>query len=207
MTTLSPRPHRRGRIETRARAAHGRSSGPFPPGLTAGGGLKQRNLRRGCGGSALSPRPHRRGRIETVRRDHAPIARTLSPGLTAGGGLKPSTGTRSAAGRAVPPGLTAGGGLKPASPAAARPPPPFPPGLTAGGGLKLRWRRGGSAWVRRFPRPHRRGRIETGILPAVQMSRPRFPRPHRRGRIETSFCDAGDGHDRAFPPASPPGAD
>ena len=54
------------------------------------------------------------------------------------------------------------------------------PGLTAGGGLKLE----ALAMARRiaFPRPHRRGRIETATTPPPRQS-------------------------MAFPPASPPGAD
>ena len=82
------------------------------------------------------------------------------------------------------------------------------PGLTAGGGLKPSTA-ADAALASRFPRPHRRGRIETDCMPrrpVVPRVSPgltaggglkprdrvdgstqalRFPRPHRRGRIET----------------------
>ena len=38
-----------------------------------------------------------------------------------------------------------------------------------------------------FPRPHRRGRIETRIIMRWAITSSGFPRPHRRGRIETSI--------------------
>ena len=61
----------------------------------------------------------------------------VSPGLTAGGGLKRPSWCSDTTARCVSPGLTAGGGLKQVSIRAGDDP--------AG-----------------FPRPHRRGRIETG---------------------------------------------
>ena len=112
----------------------------------------------------------------------------------------------------VSPGLTAGGGLKPRWPPRSRPRPRVSPGLTAGGGLKHSLSRGVARRRPSFPRPHRRGRIETelprrtapvraGVSPGITAGgglkhvelgpwflRTRqcgFPRPHRRGRIET----------------------
>jgi len=40
--------------------------------------------------------------------------------------------------------------------------------------------------VVRFPRPHRRGWIETDGQPKLIFELLGFPRPHRRGRIETA---------------------
>ena len=60
----------------------------------------------------------------------------------------------------VSPGLTAGGGLKQPWPGRRCARELVSPGLTAGGGLKLRGAEL-AAVMQRFPRPHRRGRIET----------------------------------------------
>ena len=156
------------------------------------------------------------------------------------------------AGHAFPPGLTAGGGLKLVSEHRAVELDLFSPGLTAGGGLKRSGRRRYPP-AACFPRPHRRGRIETNFATTGNSGGWGFPRPHRRGRIETwlsravrsSFCfppglTAGGGLKQlvqaspeiavvspgltaggglklepgqavgftvGFPPASPPGAD
>ncbi len=59
----SPRPHRRGRIETRTVCGD-------------------------CGEDRSSPRPHRRGRIETAYEVWNVYQQSVPPGLTAGGGLK-----------------------------------------------------------------------------------------------------------------------
>ena len=118
--------------------------------------------------------------------DKAPGWHAVSPGLTAGGGLKRGRRGRYPGGTGVSPGLTAGGGLKLGA---------VPPECGR---------------QERFPRPHRRGRIET-IVRVFDRRKPRvspgltaggglkhkyrprtatlsagFPRPHRRGRIETS---------------------
>ena len=108
----------------------------------------------------------------------------VSPGLTAGGGLKLLAAARAAHRRRVSPGLTAGGGLKLSRRPLAGDRLTVSPGLTAGGGLKLR--------------------------PVVDRprERPRFPRPHRRGRIETGYDVLLAAMSvTEFPPASPPGAD
>ena len=130
------------------------------PGLTAGGGLKLQSSTVLLLHRASFPRPHRRGRIETAGGPQAPPVAHVSPGLTAGGGLKRLDPEALGAGRVVSPGLTAGGGLKRSRHAT----PIRPPG---------------------FPRPHRRGRIETMALFSEAEARAGFPRPHRRGRIET----------------------
>jgi len=130
------------------------------PGLTAGGGLKPTLLTLQALSDLRFPRPHRRGRIETSRSKTGSSGQDVSPGLTAGGGLKLHLVVDRIGSRQVSPGLTAGGGLKRLEP--------------------------GSVLSRhRFPRPHRRGRIETTFTPEIGPGRFRFPRPHRRGRIET----------------------
>jgi len=63
--------------------------------------------------------------------------------------------------RCVSPGLTAGGGLKQLDGPPLAPRRQVSPGLTAGGGLKHGRRDDLQAGSPRFPRPHRRGRIET----------------------------------------------
>ena len=110
--------------------------------------------------SPAFPRPQRRGRIETIE---VPSQRrccvNLSPGLSAGGGLKLAIGGVATVSQHLSPGLSAGGGLKRV--------------------VDDQVRRGRRA----FPRPQRRGRIET-----------------RRMRLKTLAS-------ARFPPASAPGAD
>ncbi len=106
----------------------------------------------------------------------------LSPGLTAGGGLKRIARGLGSRARCLSPGLTAGGGLK-----------------------RVAFRQHGDR-LRAFPRPHRRGRIETAQ--AVQITGNSYLSPG---------LTAGGGLKRlyslthcercGFPPASPPGAD
>ena len=63
-----PRPHRRGRIETLI-ARRSALVVALSPGLTAGGGLKRRSTRLIELRDFAFPRPHRRGRIETHQVD------------------------------------------------------------------------------------------------------------------------------------------
>jgi len=199
-----PRPHRRGRIETQKWPGTIRAR-TVSPGLTAGGGLKLRVQHVGVIRVSF-PRPHRRGRIETLELRPVRAGLGVSPGLTAGGGLKLEPQGRQGGVELVSPGLTAGGGLKPRS-------------------------RSGYRQAREgFPRPHRRGRIETPWPPPLPVcasvspgltaggglkhSGPRFPWPRC---LVSPGLTAGGGlkpqaflHQRVgrqFPPASPPGAD
>ena len=58
----------------------------------------------------------------------------------------------------------------------------------------------------RFPRPSRRGRIETtmkGIIPILTAS---FPRPHAGGGLKLTLANYGS-DSRCFPPVLTPGAD
>src|SRR5208337_4381937 len=87
MVASSPRPHRRGRIETH-RLVWCAVGVAVPPGLTAGGGLKRADFPDAWLALAGSPRPHRWGRIETFSFRRRSTAALVPPGLTAGGGLK-----------------------------------------------------------------------------------------------------------------------
>ena len=84
----SPRPNRRGRIETSLAIAAGDVGQAVPPGLTAGGGLKPWSEATPSHAPRRSPRPNRRGRIETGRPAGLRRMPPVPPGLTAGGGLK-----------------------------------------------------------------------------------------------------------------------
>ncbi len=208
-----PRPHRRGRIETRTRLDDSRvrkPAAPFPPASPPGAGLK-----RAWASAPVGTRPWLR----------------LSPGLTAGGGLKPAVRSDRAAtsARCLSPGLTAGGGdLKPLhwpgwdvrrtgtllSPRLHRrgrietlrvprssvrwtfDHRSFPRSHAAGGGLKL-------LGLRVAPRPRTFPPVSHaggGLKPAPAASRTPcrrcFPRSHRRGPIRNfsthKGCQAGD---------------
>ena len=202
------------------------------PGLIAGGGLK-----RGAGSTSSAPivrfpRPRGRGRIETPGlRDRLASVGHVSPGLVAGGGLKLHYEAESA-GSSVSPGLVAGGGLKHGPCDSVGTDAAVSPGLVAGGGLKLtvderdatvattvspgliaggglkrcrdQMRRRSAAG---FPRPHRRGRIETWSGVQVRDAKLVSPGLTAGGGLKPSIATAIRPLRSAFPPASSPGAD
>jgi len=57
-----------------------------------------------------------------------------------------------------------------------------------------------------FPRPHRRGRIETALLIALRVARTVSPGLTAGGGLKPRIDGLDHGLD-GFPPASPPGAD
>jgi len=108
-------------------------------------------------------------------------------------------------GQDVSPGLTAGGGLKHVAPREVEARDPVSPGLTAGGGLKPAHTALRPAALR-FPRPHRRGRIETITASASGVTAIVSPGLTAGGGLKLADR-AARSEDLAFPPASPPGAD
>ena len=112
--TGSPRPQRRGRIETLDDRNRRRLvPASVPPGLSAGGGLKQPCYAVAPSRSPRSPRPQRRGRIETSMLI-ACVQPSGSPRPQRRGRIE-TCGSRLVLDQSVhvPPGLSAGGGLKP----------------------------------------------------------------------------------------------